>query len=109
GERQIVEIAQRLGRGADPSELTDIRGTAHRRRGSVPGYVELDSEQLDTPGAFSAPPNPYQDPESLQRSPSQAAPTLVPLGRKPRGALPRERSVVRLPSHDAVSRDKLLY
>ena len=39
GERQIVEIAQRLGAGETMGDLTDIRGTAFMRRAVPPGWI----------------------------------------------------------------------
>lgn len=109
GERQIVEIAERVGRGESMRDMVDIRGTALRRRGNMAGYVEIASQSLDTPGFVAQPPNPYE-----MREEAPPGGTMLPndglitLGR--RRELPaRERTVVRLPSHAEVQRDPALY
>jgi len=117
-ERQIVDIAQRLRDGAGIADLTDIRGTAFVRRGIPDGWVEIDSTELDAPGPAAPPVDPYAD-ESDRRQTLAAAmkPSAEP------GPIPaqvvrfhrqvpnaqRERSVIRLPSFDQVSRDSVLY
>jgi uncharacterized radical SAM protein YgiQ len=117
-ERQIVDIAQRLRDGAGIADLTDIRGTAFGRRGIPDGWVEIDSTELDAPGPAAPPVDPYAD-ESDRRQTLAAAmkPSAEP------GPIPaqvvrfhrqvpnaqRERSVIRLPSFDQVSRDSVLY
>src|SRR5882724_4534183 len=55
GERQIVEIAHRLAAGADVPSLEDIRGTVFARRATPPGWTEIDSSELDTPGPVAPP------------------------------------------------------
>lgn len=57
-ERQILEIAHRLAGGEKTSDLTDIRGTAYLTRGAPPGWLELESTELDTPGALIDHPDP---------------------------------------------------
>ena len=59
GERQIVEIAQRLAAGERIEALTDIRGTACARRATPGGWIEIDSTRLDTPGPVDPRPDPY--------------------------------------------------
>ena len=59
GERQILEIAHRLDAGENVREMTDIRGTAFMRSGVPGGFVELDSTELDKPGALIVHPDPY--------------------------------------------------
>ena len=55
-------------------EITDLRGTAYLRRGMPAGWVEIDSSELDTPGALGA-----ADRSLCQRS-SSASCALQPLG-----------------------------
>src|SRR5713226_8032779 len=58
-ERQIGAIAERLRDGARIADITDLRGTAFVRRGIPTDWVEIDSTELDTPGAPAPPVNPY--------------------------------------------------
>jgi len=110
GERQIVEVAERVGRGERVRDLVDIRGTAVRRRGSVAGYVEVASLSLDTPGPLAQHANPYAERAEAPAAPSPApGGGLITLGRRGRAKAPRERTVVRLPSHADVQRDPALY
>ncbi len=108
GERQITELAHRLARGEPIRDIRDIRGTAFCRKGPPEGFVEIDSRELDTPGPLKPPVDPYA------ASPSKtepAPPLLVDLERRPRRTqkLDRDRTVIRLPSADAVSKDPVLY
>ena len=129
-ERQIGAIAQRLDRGEALSDITDVRGTAFLRRGLPDGWVEIDSSELDTPGALNPPVDPYAD--EAQRRAAAAVPVVaasVAVGaaaapaagqsaapaekvlkffRKVPNAL-REKSVIRLPSFERVSQDAVLY
>ena len=58
-ERQIAEVAHRLAAGEDIGDITDVRGTAFRRRATPAGWVEVDSTHLDTPGRIDPHPDPY--------------------------------------------------
>ena len=121
-ERQIGEIARRLRDGTSIGEITDLRGTAYLRRGMPAGWVEIDSSELDTPGPLAAPVNPYADEEErlAKLQPAQPLAATGPPGapapaekvvkfyRKVPNAQ-RERSVIRMPSHEQVSQDPVLY
>ena len=64
GERAIVEIAHRLARRARPPEtIRDLRGTAFSRPTGAPpeGWTEIDSREVDTPGAPAPRIDPYAD------------------------------------------------
>jgi uncharacterized radical SAM protein YgiQ len=104
-ERQILEIAHRLARREPIASLTDIRGTAFRSHELQPGFSELDSTQVDTPGPLAPPANPYAD-ESERAS--QGAAPLVPL-RTSREKLDRAHTVLRLPAFESVRADPVLY
>ncbi|MDO9612755.1 MAG: YgiQ family radical SAM protein, partial [Serpentinimonas sp.] len=58
-ERAIVEIAHRLARREPVQQITDVRGTAFVRRSSAPGWVEIDSTEVDRPGRVEAHLSPY--------------------------------------------------
>jgi uncharacterized radical SAM protein YgiQ len=110
-ERQIGAIAQRLHDGAAIGEITDLRGTAFVRRGVPADWVEIDSTELDTPGALSPPVNPYADEDERVRTlqAATAAPSnVVKFHRKVPNAQ-REHSVIRLPAYQQVSQDPVLY
>jgi uncharacterized radical SAM protein YgiQ len=122
-ERQIGEIARRLDAGSSMADITDLRGTVYLRRGMPAGWVEIDSSELDTPGPLSPPIDPYASEEdrksllapAVQAEPAaQAGPSapasekVVKFYRKVPNAQ-RERSVIRMPSFEQVSRDPVLY
>jgi uncharacterized radical SAM protein YgiQ len=82
-ERQIVELAHRLGAGEPIGDITDLRGTAFVRRAIPQDWVEIDSSSIDeTPATGGA--------------------------RTVRGA-DRARSVLRMPSFEQVAADSTLY
>ena len=126
-ERQIGEIARRLDAGASIGDIADLRGTAYLRRGMPAGWVEIDSSELDTPGALSPPVDPYAGEEQRRSAAMAAMPSLPPAApatapaatpapaekvvkfyRKVPNAQ-RERSVIRMPSFEQVSKDAVLY
>ncbi len=53
-ERQIVEIARRLDAGTPIAAITDLRGTAFVRREVPADWIEIDSTELDAPGAVES-------------------------------------------------------
>ena len=135
-ERAIVDIAHRLAAGKKPAEITDIRGTSFV--GAVPdGWIEIDSTRIDLPGALNPPVDPYAMESGAQAAtrsgPDGASPALtptlgsapsVPLSRPNAGEgvnvqvvrfirevknVDRARSVIRMPSFDAVAGDPVLY
>ena len=127
-ERQVCDLAHRLAAGESIDQITDLRGTAFMRRAVPEGWVQIDSTHLDAPGPVQAPPDPYamQSPASAGapaaiRAPTAAAGAITPAApaagaeakvvqfqRRVKGA-ERERSVIRLPSHEQVSADAVLY
>jgi uncharacterized radical SAM protein YgiQ len=117
-ERQVGEIARRLDEGAAIGDITDLRGTAYLRRGMPAGWVEIDSSELDVPGPLNPPMDPYASEEERRAAavPPAAAPAgapsvsekVVKFYRKVPNAQ-RERSVIRMPSFEQVSRDAVLY
>ncbi len=115
-ERQIGAIARRLDAGASIGDITDLRGTAFVRRTVPADWVVIDSTELDTPGPLAPPIDPYADETerklTLSQAPKTAGPpaaaNVVKFYRQVPNAQ-RERSVIRLPSFEQVSRDAVLY
>ena len=134
-ERAIVDIAHRLAAGKRPSEITDIRGTSFVRAAVPADWIEIDSTRIDLPGAL----NPAVDPYAMEpKAPSpalgrervgvrvgEAPPSPSPQPSPPSGGegvksqvvrfirevknADRARSVIRMPSFDAVAGDPVLY
>ena len=109
-ERQIAEIARRLDAGERIADIEDVRGTAFLRRAPAAGWIEIDSSELDTPGALNPPIDPYAAEETRAARPEArvAGPTVVKFFRKVPNSQ-RDRSVIRLPSFEQVSADAVLY
>jgi uncharacterized radical SAM protein YgiQ len=115
-ERQIVELAHRLGRGEALGSIRDVRGTVFRvprSQNGRPELVQLDSTQVDTPGPLAPARDPYASEDERRAAPA-ADGGMLPVAallspRKPAAKLTRERTVVRLPSFDDVRRDPVLY
>ncbi|HEX3901682.1 MAG TPA: YgiQ family radical SAM protein [Polyangia bacterium] len=122
GERAIVEIAHRLAAGEEAEEIRDLRGTAFSRPTGPPpeGWSEIDSREVDTPGAPAPRIDPYADTTQGRgektggcepAAPPSTEPALVPaaglLGRVRKTE--RARTVVRLPDADTVAADPILY
>lgn len=116
-ERQIAEIAHRLAAGESIKEIDDIRGTAFARTQTPAGWIEIDSTHLDTPGKLNAAEDPYalSPDKSPDKSPDGDAKPDLPEGVqvvrfvRDVAAADRDRSVIRLPSYDAVRGDPILY
>jgi uncharacterized radical SAM protein YgiQ len=114
-ERQIVEIAHRVAAGTSISEITDLRGTAFVRRKPAGDFIEIDSTHIDTPGKLNPPIDPYaMEPQIRKANELAAAPTghvkevVVKFARRVKGE-DRGRSVIRMPSFEAVTNDPVLY
>jgi uncharacterized radical SAM protein YgiQ len=110
-ERQIASLATRLDAGEPLESITDIRGTAFVRRELPSDWVEIDSRDLDVPGPLNPPIDPYATSPTANR-PETSAPSRAPRVVKFHRQVPnsaRERSVIRLPDYETVSRDPVLY
>ena len=119
-ERQIVEVAHRLAKGERIDEITDLRGTAFVRHATPPGWTEIDSTTIDEPGKLNPPIDPYaMEPAKPESAPacktaepaSPAAQESVKVVRFYRHVptAEREHSVIRMPPHEAVRDDPVLY
>lgn len=73
GERQIVEIAHRLAKGARIDEITDLRGTAFARPSTPEGWTEIDSTTIDEPGPINPPIDPYAANDARSKAAMAAA------------------------------------
>jgi uncharacterized radical SAM protein YgiQ len=117
-ERQIVEIAHRLAKGERIDEITDLRGTAFVRQTTPPGWTEIDSTSIDEPGKLSPPIDPYAMEAAKVQSAAPACKTAEAGAQEPVKVVrfyrhvptaEREHSVIRMPPHEAVREDPVLY
>jgi uncharacterized radical SAM protein YgiQ len=126
GERQICELAHRMAAGEAIHDITDMRGTVFVRKATPADWIEIDSTHLDAPGPLNPPLDPYAmaaaAPDAPVAAPSAAvaappcasasaapgAENVVRFVRRVKNA-DRERSVIRVPSHEAVTADAVLY
>jgi len=132
-ERALIDVAHRLEAGEPIAGIRDLRGTAFMvRPGWLPGedWAEVASVALDRPGRIDAHPDPYAmtpapasgadcatsgPAQSPHQSPSASQPAsqpirIVPLAeRVARRRAQRARTVIRLPSYEAVSADPVMY
>jgi uncharacterized radical SAM protein YgiQ len=114
-ERQIVEIAHRLGQGESISELKGIRGTVHFVKQIPDGWVVKDSTDIDRPGALSPIQNPYQEEPACDKKPDDSDPnekiislsSVVMLKQLVRDQ--RSQTVIRIPAYETVKDDPILY
>jgi uncharacterized radical SAM protein YgiQ len=112
-ERQVCELAHRLAAGERIANITDLRGTVFARAALPPDWIEIDSTHLDAPGPLNPPLDPYamesgpaKPSERLRRQPSDVP--AVRFIRNVKNA-DREKSVIRMPSCEAVTADPVLY
>jgi uncharacterized radical SAM protein YgiQ len=138
-ERAVVALTHRLAAGEPIEAITDLRGTAHARRGLPGGWRVVDSSTVDRPGPVRPPPSPYADTSAgpgcgdgsgpagagpVTQPPAGSPPAASEPGASPGGtpvvvdaralALRRlaeraERTVVRLPAYADVAHDPVLY
>ena len=128
-ERALVEVAHRIAAREPVEQITDVRGTAFVRRPGDPtaeGWIELDSTEVDQPGHVEDHINPYlttseqaqaqgqscsKEEGAAAASDPQVKPITIHRPQGPGGVakLPRERTVIRLPSYEQVKSDAVLY
>jgi len=110
-ERAIVEIAHRLAKREPIASISDLGGTAFVRKVALDGWIEIDSTSIDEPGPLAPPVDPYAaEPARPAPSPTGATASVqvVRLVRQVPNAM-RNRSVIRMPSYEAVRDDPILY
>lgn len=119
-ERAIVEITHQVARGIHPRKILDQRGTVVRRPCTASGpedaepgvFIVEPSDRVDGPGPLEAYPNPYATEEEMRAAgatTSRAELPLLQLSRGKRAGHPRDKTVIRLPSWEAVRKDPVLY
>ncbi len=111
GERQILEIARRLAAGENVRDMTDIRGTAFMRKEVPPGWVEMDSTELDKPGPLIVHSDPYAMEPDCDQATSGADLQPVQLTEKRAQKMwgDRNHTVIRIPAFEDVAQDPVLY
>jgi len=107
-ERAIVEVAHRLADGEPIDAIRDVRGTGFMRQDLPPDWTEIDSTEVDEPGATAPPPSPYASEPGCDAGNAQPEAQSISFHRRPRH-MDRTRTVVRLPSYDQVLEDPVLY
>src|SRR5512147_765238 len=110
-ERAIVQIAHRHAKREPIASITDLRGTAFVRKAALDGWIEIDSTSIDEPGPLAPPVDPYALEPSRPAVPPAGSPApvqVVRLVRQVPNAM-RDRSVIRMPSYEAVRDDPVLY
>ncbi|MDP3702144.1 MAG: YgiQ family radical SAM protein [Hylemonella sp.] len=133
-ERALVEVAHRIAAREPVQSIIDVRGTAFVQRHSPEGWFEIDSTEVDTPGHVEEHINPYQttseqaaaqgqtcSKEDAAKAGGDAAPVMPAIqpltfmanpaltGKGSIKRLPRDRTVIRLPSYEQVKSDAVLY
>lgn len=116
-ERALCEVAQRIAQGESVNSITDVRGTAFIRKHTPEGWFEIDSTRIDRPGKVDKIINPYicttdlsectteQSKAQVISDPNEAIPLTIVHDSK----LPRDKTVIRLPSFEKVRNDPVLY
>jgi uncharacterized radical SAM protein YgiQ len=114
-ERALVALVHRLAGGESIDSVCDLRGTAMMvKPGWLPGedWVEIDSLVLDRPGPIAPHPDPYaMEAECSATSPETVQPIRIVSAREraDERRAQRAKTVIRLPSFEAVSADPVLY
>ena len=113
-ERAIVELSHRLAAGEAISDIRDLRGSAFIADGVPDDWAVIDSSDVDEPGEVQPHPDPYLDTTAGAPAARPADPAATPAAQvvrfhhRPRG-MPRDRTLVRLPSFEQVRDDPVLY
>ncbi|MDQ7091870.1 MAG: YgiQ family radical SAM protein [Methylococcales bacterium] len=109
-ERQIVELAQRLGKGEKITDLKGIRGTVHFVKQVPVGWLTKDSTEIDKPAKINPPIDPYQAEPSCDTKPDKSANNeQVIYFSKQITPDKRDKTVIRLPAYEALKNDAILY
>ncbi|WP_353667768.1 YgiQ family radical SAM protein [Marinomonas sp. THO17] len=112
-ERAMLEVTHEIAMGKSMKELTHIRGTTIIRDTPPGGFTEIDSTRVDWPGKIDKIYSPYeyipegkcQTNEESDVMPIRVIPAPLRRGEK----LDAEKTYIRLPSFEKVSKDPVLY
>jgi uncharacterized radical SAM protein YgiQ len=128
-ERALVALTHRLAAGEPIKSIRDLRGTGFMVPAGwkpAPDWTEANSTRVDTPGRVDPHPDPYEmktkeptacgtdgkQADNPAEQPVQAVQVVRILSREERQAALKEqrgKTVVRLPSYDAVKDDPVMY
>ncbi len=122
-ERAIAELAHEVALGKDIRDLKEIRGTAFIRSGVPAGWTEIDSTRIDWPQHIDEIPNPYAmgedegNPATCSKADNSAKDDdvaeevvrIIPMPLQGKSDWQLEKTCVRLPSFEKVSKDAVLY
>lgn len=125
-ERAIVDLSHRLAAGEAISQIRDLRGTTLILPHTPNGFTELDSTRIDWPGRIDQMPNPYEVTHNREAVDGEGnilgdgadntfeAPEdvvrIVPMPlRRYEQNLDPNKTCIRLPSFEKVSKDPALY
>jgi uncharacterized radical SAM protein YgiQ len=127
-ERQIIDLAHRLGKGEPIENITDLRGTAFLRKQLPADWIEIDSTSIDAPGPLNPPIDPYamqpEKPKASDATPTATTPS-EPTADSPQPHIKpaaqvvrfyrevpnqqRGQSYIRMPAYEQVRDDAILY
>jgi len=112
-ERAIVELAHRLSKGENIKDIHDIRGSAFMTNTIPSSWSVINSTDVDQPGRIEKPVDPYLDTSkqasSCDKKPAADKANVIQFQPKANLKLDRNTTVIRLPSFEQVSKDKILY
>ncbi|MGZ3238945.1 MAG: YgiQ family radical SAM protein, partial [Burkholderiaceae bacterium] len=117
-ERALVELTHRVAAGEPIKSIRNLRGTSFMvPSGWKPAddWAEANSTRVDTPGRIEPHPDPYEmkskEDASCKTEKPVEQPVLILTREQRQAALKeiREKTVVRLPSYETVSKDPVMY
>ncbi|MCL6268698.1 YgiQ family radical SAM protein [Sansalvadorimonas sp. 2012CJ34-2] len=119
-ERAMAELAHRIASGEPINEIDDIRGTVVLKSSTPAGWTEIDSSRIDWPRnisslyeAYGGSPYECKDEstcEEEKKAQSEEQPVrMIPLPVHRKQELDQERTCIRMPSFEKVSKDPALY
>lgn len=116
-ERAIAQVAHELSMGKSVHELIDIRGTAIMRSKVPGGWTEIDSTRIDWPKHVDEIPNPYEFDSKEDGScakkdeldEDEQPVRIIPMPLQGKSVWDIDRTYIRLPSFEKVSKDSILY
>jgi uncharacterized radical SAM protein YgiQ len=117
-ERALVELTHRIAAGEPIKSIRNLRGTSFMvPSGWKPAddWAEANSTRVDTPGRIEPHPDPYEmkskEDASCKTEKPVEQPVLILTREQRQAALKeiRDKTVVRLPSYETVSKDPVMY